>query len=144
MQPARDAWSAADQYLVVRSPAFHWALPAERVKRIVLESEWTGEPPFDICGYLNVGADVASNDARVLVLEAPGGQLPIRAASPVELERFAAEQLAPLPEWVTVPSFRKKVQSIVLGADGPLRIFVLALPELASAVEARRAEESSS
>jgi hypothetical protein len=125
--------AAVRQLVVVKSPGFHWALPAERVRQIV-----TGGAQGSLDVRVAAGLEPSVGETpRVLVAEVGKRQLTLKLDSPVELISFPGEALVPMPELAGGPKLRALVELIALGDETRPTAFVLSPRALEAAANAR-------
>ncbi len=111
----------ARQLVVVRSPGFPWALPAERVRQIV-----SGGSPFALDVREAVGLPAMERElGRVMVAEIGRRQLSLRVDSPVELVSVPGDSIVPLPALSGGPKLRALVEGLALGEEKVPYVFVL-------------------
>jgi hypothetical protein len=118
-----DARGRDSTLLAITTATTTWSVPSAFVAGVGRLSEWTGAPPLDVSALL--GAPASTNDsdeARVVVLDAQGQQLPLLAAGSLSLLHPTPEQLLELPQ-----ALRRASPLIVQVAllDGVPRLFVL-------------------
>ena len=118
-----DARGGETTLLAITTGTTRWSIPSASVAGIGRLSDWTGAPPLDVGALL--GASASANDgdeARVVVLDAQGQQLPLLAAGTLRLLHTTSEQLLELP-----PALRRTSPLIsqVALLEGTPQLYVL-------------------
>lgn len=109
--------------LAISTPAATWSVPSSSVAGVGRLSEWTGAPPLDVGALLGAPTPPdASDEARVVLLDAQGQQLPLLAAGRLSLLHTTPDQLLELPAALRRSS---PLVAQVAVFDGAPRVFVL-------------------
>jgi hypothetical protein len=121
MPPSPEA--STDSYVVLHTGAVPCALPANRVKRIVFESEWTGATPFELFAGSAAEPSLPSM-RRVLVVHNGSELVPVLSTRQVEVAQVPEGAIVPVPDLVLSPSLRHLVAGVFLGGQtaGPLLV----------------------
>jgi hypothetical protein len=109
--------------LAITTATTTWSVPSASVASVGRLSEWTGAPPLDVSALL--GGPLSTNDsdeARIVLLDAHGQQLPLLATGSLSLLHSSPEQLLELP--LALRRASPLIAQVAL-VDGTPRLFVL-------------------
>lgn len=118
-----DARGGETTLLAITTGTTRWSIPSASVAGIGRLSEWTGAPPLDVSALLGACASAnVGDEARVVVLDAQGQQLPLLATGSLRLLHTTSEQLLELP-----PALRRASPLIsqVALLEGTPQLYVL-------------------